>query len=236
MTDRRLRLLLFDIDGTLMLAGGAGSRAIDRICRDRFGIVDAFSGISPDGKTDPLLFREVIRRHRLGADAALEAELTASYLRCFAEEMRAAPEARLLPGVAATLEALSRRSDLALGLLTGNLEPSARIKLSRFGIDRFFRFGAFGSDHAERELLVPLAVARAERVLGRDIGLGRHVVVLGDTPLDVACALANGVTAIGVATHRYDAAELEAAGAHGVLEDLRDPGKVVAAVDRLARE
>ncbi len=222
MTSKPPLLLLFDIDGTLMLSGGAGSRAINRAVETRFGIRNAFSGITPDGKTDPLLFREVIERHRLGDDPTLEAELSGMYLRFFPDEMARSPSARLLRGVSDTLEILSARSDLALGILTGNLEASARVKLAHFGIDRHFRFGAFGSDSPDRDHLVPVAVGRAERALGRAVGLGRHVVVIGDTPRDVACALANGATAIGVATHRYSRRELHDSGAHAVLPDLLD--------------
>jgi phosphoglycolate phosphatase len=221
-------LLLFDIDGTLLLSGGAGARAIERACRERLGLDDAFAGISPDGKTDPMLFDEVLIRNGLSLDPELVADLTARYIRHFPEEMTAAPGAHLLPGVVETLEAVHGIPDVALGLLTGNLEPTARVKLAHFGLDRFFAFGAYGSDDGQRERLVPIAVARAERLLGRTIGCGRHVVVIGDTPRDVACALANGVTAVGVASHRYPPASLRAAGAHHVLADLSDPGALPA--------
>jgi len=223
VTGRTTTLLLFDVDGTLLLSGGAGARAINRACRERFGLTDAFAGISPDGKTDPMLFDEVLVRHGLEPDRAVVADLTARYLRYFPEEMAASPRARLLPGVVATLEAVRELPNVALGLLTGNLEPTARVKLAHFGLAQYFSYGAYGSDHAQREHLVPIAVARAERMLGRPVGCGRHVVVVGDTPRDVACALANRATAVGVASHRHTAEVLRAAGAHHVLPDLTDP-------------
>ncbi len=216
-------LLLFDIDGTLLLTGGAGSRAIDRACRERLGLDGAFAGISPDGKTDPMLFDEVLVRHGIDAEPELVADLTERYVRYFAEEMDASPGARLLPGVVETLDEVRAHPGVALGLLTGNLEPTAWVKLAHFGLDGFFAFGAFGSDDAVRERLVPIAVTRSEELLGHPVGCGRHVVVIGDTPRDVACALANDATAVGVASHRYPRAALCAAGAHHVLEDLSDP-------------
>jgi len=224
-------LLLFDIDGTLMLTGGAGARALDRACRERLGISNAFAGISPDGKTDPMLFDEVLVRSGLVPERDLVADLTERYLRYFPEEIGASPGARLLPGVVDTLETIARLPDVALGLLTGNLEPTAWLKLEHFGLERFFTFGAFGSDDASRERLVPIAVARAERQLGRPVGCGPHVVVIGDTPRDVACALANQATAVGVASHRYPVGALRAAGAHHVLADLSDPQALPAMLD-----
>jgi phosphoglycolate phosphatase-like HAD superfamily hydrolase len=114
--------------------------------------------------------------------------------------------------------------------LTGNYERTARIKLERFGLNHHFPFGAFGSDDGDRTRLPPVAVARAETFSGRPIGLGRHVMIIGDTPLDVGCALANGATAVGVATGNYSQSELQEAGAHLVFEDLSETGSVVEAL------
>ena len=117
---------------------------------------------------------------------------------------------------------LAALDGVALGLRTGNFEATARIKLAHFELNDFFPFGAFGSDNGDRERLVPMAVERAEAHLGRSIGLGPHVVVIGDTPRDVECALVHGATAIGVAASRYSTDDLEAAGAHAVLPSLED--------------
>ncbi len=138
------------------------------------------------------------------------------------DEMVRSEHARLMPGVMAMLELLGQRSDVSLGLLTGNFEATARIKLDRFGLNGYFPFGAFGSDDGIRANLVPIATRRAEIHLGRKIGLGPQVVVIGDTPQDVECALAHGATAIGVAASRYSVADLEAAGAHHALPTLED--------------
>lgn len=222
-----MKLLLFDIDGTLLLSGGAGRRAIDRAFLELYGIDDAFGSLVPDGKTDPLIFREIAadRGLDIGDETTAFAELAVCYARHMADEMPRSSGARLMPGVEPLLEHLAGDPGLVLGLLTGNFEATARIKLEHFALDRFFRFGAFGSDDGDRTHLLPIAVRRAERHLGRRIGSGRHVVVIGDTPRDVECALAHGATAVGVAASRYSVRDLEAAGAHHALPDLEDiPG------------
>jgi len=128
------------------------------------------------------------------------------------------------------LEVLSGAEGVVLGLLSGNLERGARIKLSRFDLNRFFPFGAFSSDDEVRANLVPIAVRRAESASGRRIGIGPQVYVIGDSPLDVACALAHGTTAVGVATGRFTAAELKRSGAAITFEDLSDTDAVAEAL------
>ena len=219
-----MKLLLFDIDGTLMLSGGAGRRAINRAFFEIHGINDAFGDIVPDGNTDPAIFREIFTRHglELRDESSAFAEVAARYTFFMRDEMARSEQARLMPGVTPLLELLGKRTDIRLGLLTGNFETTARIKLDRFGLNDLFAIGAFGSDDGIRNRLVPIAVRRAEIALGREIGLGPQVVVIGDTPQDVECALAHGATAIGVAASRYSVADLEAAGAHHALPTLED--------------
>jgi phosphoglycolate phosphatase len=225
-----LKVLLFDVDHTLLAAGGAGFRAMDRAFRELYGVESATRGIVPDGKTDPMLFSEALVRCRLApAGAPPPPELVARYERLFAEEM-SAPPAALMPGVCELLDALSEVPRVLLGLLTGNLERTAKIKVAAFGLDRHFAFGAYGSDRADRLELPPIAVERAERLTGRRIGLGRHVVIVGDTPRDVDCALAWGATAIGVATGRSSARQLLDAGAHLVFGDLSNTHAVLEAL------
>lgn len=226
-----MQLVLFDIDHTLLASGGAGFRAINRAFVELCGVEEATRGIVPDGKTDPMLFEEAIRNAPgldIDEDAAL-AELTGLYERLLPEEM-AAPPARLMPGVTQLMEELSERSGVVLGLLTGNLETTALAKLRTFNLDRYFSFGAFGSDDRDRLKLPPVAVRRAEQLTGESIGLGPHVVIIGDTQRDVACALAWGATAVGVATGNTTADELRDAGAHLVFRDLSDTSAVIAAL------
>lgn len=227
-----MKLLLFDIDHTLLASGGAGFRAINRAFVELCGIEDATLGIRPAGKTDPMLFREAIRNAAArGVDAGLSmTRLTELYERYLPLEMTA-PPARLMPGVADLLEELSaRESAVVLGLLTGNLQSTAYAKLGVFGLDRFFRLGAFGSDDGDRLQLPPIAVRRAERMTGITIGLGPQVVILGDTTRDIHCARAWGATAVGVATGGSCADELRDAGAHIVFPDLSDTAAVITAL------
>ena len=226
-----IRLLLFDIDNTLMNSGGAGFRAMDRAIEERFGLRDATSGIVPHGKTDALILNEIFDRLNFAPgnhSLAIEG-LMRPYERYLIEEMPVAP-ARLMPGVRELLDALEGANGMAIGLLTGNFEPTARIKLARFDLNRYFPFGAFGSDHEDRARLPAVAVARAEAMTGSPVGLGRHVHIIGDTPRDVACALTNGATAVGVATGENSVEDLRAAGAHFVFEDFRDTEAVVGAL------
>ncbi len=224
-----MRLLLFDIDGTLLLGNGVGMRAMALAFHERFGIDDTFSDIEPHGKTDPLIFREILRSRSLvggGDEDRLVAEISSMYERYLRREMPRS-SARLLPGVQPLLEALSQRPGVLLGLLTGNLEPTARVKPRHLDIDHFFAFGAFASDAEMRSQLVPIAVDRAREHSGFVLP-AHHVLVIGDTPLDVACALDNGVTAVAVAGAHDNARQLREAGAHLVLDDLIDTERVAA--------
>jgi phosphoglycolate phosphatase-like HAD superfamily hydrolase len=227
-----MKILLFDIDGTLLLSGGAGARAIDRAFFELYGVRGAFGSVVPDGKTDPIIFREIIANHRLAIvdEAASFSALESCYARHMADEMPRSESARLMPGAVPILERLASAQGVALGLLTGNFEVTARIKLDRFDLNRFFPFGAFASDSDDRTRLVPIAVRRAEEHLERAIDLGPQVVVVGDTPRDVECAIVHGATAVGVAASRYGADELQAAGAHHVIPTLEDTEEFMAAI------
>jgi phosphoglycolate phosphatase-like HAD superfamily hydrolase len=229
---RMTRLVLFDIDATILKSGGAGRRAMERAFAELYGLDNAFDGIVPDGNTDPLIFREILRM-RVGEvddeDAAVRA-VGERYLHYLSDEMTRSEAAELMPGVVEVLEGLAQDAGVTLGLLTGNLERGARIKLARFDLNRFFDFGAFSSDDEVRRRLVPIAVRRAEARCGDRICLGSQVLVVGDSPLDVACALANGATAVAVATGRSGAVELARCGAHIVFDDLSNPQVVLEAL------
>lgn len=218
-----IKILLFDIDGTLLSTGGAGRRTMDRIFFDLWGVENAFEGTCADGKTDPMIFREMLKRHWVPLDDPdrAVAEIRHRYEEGFADEMRDSP-AVLMPGVDQLLDVLSARGDVAIGLLTGNLEVTARVKVEHFGLGHHFHFGAFSSDHEIRRMLPPIAVERASAWLGQPIALGHDVVIIGDTPHDVDCALTNGCTAIGVGTGGWSPTELKSAGAHATVEALTD--------------
>lgn len=226
-----VRVVLLDLDGTLLLSGGAGRAAINLAFHRLFGIEEAFAGIEPHGKTDPAIFREIIRLRRLpvGDEDAAVAAVRREYEHEFRATFAAA-RPRLMPGAAAAVEALAARDDVLLGVVTGNLEATARLKLERFAFDRQVRFGAYSSDDERRPALVRVAMERASALVGTTVEAGPHVVVVGDTPLDVDCALVNGVRAVGVGAHHYGEGALSRAGAHATLPDLTDLPRLMAAV------
>jgi phosphoglycolate phosphatase-like HAD superfamily hydrolase len=216
------KLLLFDVDGTLILTGGAGARAMTRAFEEVFHIPAAFDGISMPGRTDPLIVADACARLALASPDPLVARFRARYAERLAEEMaRPLPGKRVMPGVRELLDRLAGRPGVFLALLTGNYAETARIKLEHFDLWRPFRCGAFGEDAADRNGLVEVAISRAI-AHGAPRPRPKDVLVVGDTPLDVACARAAGARAIAVATGGCDAQTLAACGADVVFEDLRE--------------
>ncbi|MGH9312602.1 MAG: HAD family hydrolase [Vicinamibacterales bacterium] len=216
------KLVLFDVDGTLVLTGRAGVRAMTRAVAEVFGIDDAFTDISMAGRTDWYLLAAALAQARKTLDTDGLDRFRAAYVRCLEEEVPKRGEGRkgIMPGITALLDALVRKDDVFLGLLTGNFADAARIKLEYFDLWRYFRCGAYGDDAHDRNDLVPVALARA-RDCGDAQGFDR-VFVVGDTPHDVTCAAAGNATSIAVATGGFDVPALRAAGADVVFEDLSD--------------
>ena len=216
-------LILFDIDGTLVLTGGAGVRAMNRACQALVRNEDAMSGIVFAGRTDWSILDDILRKHGHTLDEAVMDELRQEYVRHLAEEIQhpGVGVKNTMPGIRPLLDELEGREDAALGLLTGNFIEGARIKLEYFDLWRYFPCGAFGGDASNRNDLVPVAVQRA-----RECGVAEvapaNVLVVGDTPSDVECALVAGATPIAVATGRYTMDELREAGAEIVFKDLSD--------------
>lgn len=216
-------LLLFDVDGTLVLTGGAGSRGMARAFHQVFGVPDAFDGIPMPGRTDPQIVADALARTGIQADAAALAAFRRAYRECLIEELAKPPAGarQVMPGVRELLAQLRVRDRVFLSLLTGNYSEAAAIKLGYFGLWECFRGGAFGEDARERHELVPVAVARARAEGLPDIARDR-VFVVGDTPLDVACARRAGVRSIAVAAGGTPAETLRASGAEVVFNDLTD--------------
>jgi phosphoglycolate phosphatase len=226
------KVLLFDIDGTLVLTGGAGQRAMARAFEDIFSIPNAFQHIGMPGRTDAWILSDAVTAHGVpsaGGDLVRFRDVYLEHLRYEIEQ----PGARkgVMPGVRPLLDRLSGRDDVYLALLTGNYEDAARIKLEFFDLWRYFQCGAFGDDAPDRNGLLPKALAAILACGGPAVAAG-EVVVVGDTPLDVACAAASGARSLAVATGGYDADALRAAGADVVFEDLSDTDAVVAEIDR----
>ena len=201
--------------------------------RDLLGVPDAFAGIEMPGRTDPVILDDALRRGGHRSDEAFTREFHDRYLEHLSREIHTSAPGKfkgVLPGVRELLDVLAARDDLFLALLTGNYQAAARLKLEHFDLWRYFRCGAFGEDARERNHLVPVAVERS-RSCGLPALPPERVIVIGDTPLDVACARAAGAKAIAVATGGIDASTLRASGADVVFEDLGDTEAVVRAID-----
>jgi phosphoglycolate phosphatase-like HAD superfamily hydrolase len=227
-----MRVVLFDIDGTILWTDGAGRRAVYSALKDVFG-APVPEGHEFDGKTDPQIVRELMQLAGVtqgDIDVRLEHALERYVQRLHTELGALESHDHVLPGIRELLDALESREDVLLGLLTGNVLPGAVAKLTAVGIDASrFRVGAFGSDHAHRPELPAIARERAEALLGRQIP-GSDVVVIGDTPADMGCGRGIGARAIGVATGRYSVEDLRACGAAAVFGDLSGTDDVVRAI------
>jgi phosphoglycolate phosphatase len=211
------RLLLFDIDNTLLYSGGAGGLSMGLAFRDLFGIDDGFKGVEFSGRTDRYILATALRLHGLdGTYEDHEEKFLERYFGYLPEKLNER-NGRLMPGFPELLSDLSERDGVRLGLATGNFSGSARIKLEHFGIDRFFEGGGFGEESEDRSDIVRNAVER----LGDGLAPS-DIVVIGDTPHDISSAGANGLLSVGVATGSNSVEELRACGADLVFEDFSD--------------
>jgi len=218
-----MHLILFDIDGTLTLTGGAGMRAMNRACADVVGHDNAMDGVALAGRTDWIILDDILRNAGRALDLTLLDQLRRRYVAHLAEEIQLPGRGvkDMMPGIRPLLDALQRREDVALGLLTGNFLEGARIKLEYFDLWRYFPCGAFGGDSANRNDLVPVAIRRARECGIADVQPS-DVLVVGDTPHDVACARVAGATPVAVATGGYSVEQLRETGAGIVFRDLSD--------------
>ena len=223
------KVVLFDIDGTLCLTGGAGVRAMNRVCEEVLGNATALTDVPVAGRTDQIILEDAFAKEGRQLDSGTLDAFRTRYVALLREEIQHPGHGAkaVMPGVRQLLDVLAARHDVFLGLVTGNFAEGARIKLEYFDLWRFFKCGAFGDDAADRNALVPFALKRAA-----DCGLApvpsEHVLVVGDTPLDVACAHAAGARAIAVATGSFSAEQLRNSGAHEVFHDLSDTGAFLA--------
>jgi phosphoglycolate phosphatase-like HAD superfamily hydrolase len=222
-------VLLFDIDGTLVLTGGAGGRAMTRAFEELYGVGNAFEGVPFNGRTDAWILSRAAAAH--GIDDEAIARFKPLYLDYLAEELhRPGPRKGVMPGVGPLLDELARRDDVYLALLTGNFERGASLKLEYFDLWRYFTCGAFGDTTHDRNGLLAQALARIEVCGGPQVAPA-DVVIIGDTPLDVGVAIAGGTRSMAVATGSHTTDELRASGADVVFQDLSDLEAVLAAVE-----
>ena len=221
-----MNLLLFDIDGTLLTITGLDKSAVRKALADVFGRPLSFDGISFSGKTDPQIFREIVM-----LDIQLGGEFAGTVEDAITETLEAYKEAargymptagvRGLPGAVERVQHFHEQEDVQLGLVTGNVQEMAYLKLSQINLDGYFPFGAFGCDAEERNELPPFALQRATTHTGQAYS-GNDVIVVGDTPRDIECGKCIGATTVAVATGHFSVDELAAHEPDIVLETLED--------------
>jgi phosphoglycolate phosphatase-like HAD superfamily hydrolase len=195
---RKTHLFLFDIDGTLIASGGAGEHSMRLAVQEMFGVEDGLAGIEIAGRTDHLITENIFKKFGLPWSPERAAAFLELYLKSLAEELPR-KNGRLLPGIVELLDALKARPQVALALLTGNLERGAKLKLSHYKLWHYFEFGAWADDHADRNQLGPFAQARARERHGVDFPPERTFVI-GDTPHDIACGRVIGAKTVAIAT------------------------------------
>jgi phosphoglycolate phosphatase-like HAD superfamily hydrolase len=226
-----IRVVLFDIDGTLVLTGGAGARAMLRTFEDVFGPRDPSVEVPFAGRTDTWIISELARRHGYPHDGSSLIRFRDRYLIHLAEEIvRPGPQKGVLPGVRPLLETLAFGENIHLGLLTGNFEGGARIKLEYFDLWKYFACGAFAEDAADRNGLFAPALSRLT-ASGQPEVHASEVAIVGDTPLDIDVARSAGARSVAVATGSFSMDALRSSGADSVLADLSDRAEVLAALD-----
>jgi phosphoglycolate phosphatase-like HAD superfamily hydrolase len=227
------RLVLFDIDGTLLHSAGAGRSAISEALQREMGETGPIDAYRFDGKTDPQIVIELMLAagHPHAESESHVSAVCKRYLELLEVQLvNNEHRIEVLPGVETILGALEARADTVVGLLTGNLARGATLKLTAAGLDpNRFVVGAFGSDSAVRADLPAIAATRAAPLMGH-VPDGHSVIIIGDTPADMTCGQGVGARAIGVATGRHTVDELLDAGAHAAFSDLSGTETVLTAI------
>jgi phosphoglycolate phosphatase len=223
-----MKYILFDIDGTLIDSGGAGTRSLDLAFEEIFSVPDAFKDISLAGKTDMQILKEGLKLHGIGRRNGVVPAFFESYIAHLRKTIDI-KKGQIKPGVKKALEVLRSGDGCILGLLTGNIVEGAMVKLRAFGLDPYFETGAFGDDSEDRNKLLPLAVEKLYKRTSLKVSF-RDCVVIGDTPRDIECSKPYGAFAVAVATGPYASGTLADAGADAVFEDLSDTERFISAL------
>ncbi len=218
-------LLLWDIDGTLIASGGAGMRALQVALRNVFGIAGSLDDIEFAGRTDRWIMRQICAKFDLPFTEENFSRYFEGYIAALPGEL-AQPHARVLPGVRALLSAVAERDDVVQGLLTGNIQRGAQLKLGHHGLWDYFSFGAFADDSEHRNELGPHALRRAHAHAGVEFAPAR-VWIIGDTPHDIACARVIGARVLAVATGGHTLDQLRAHAPDHVIADLAETAAVL---------
>lgn len=222
------KVIFFDIDGTLLSTGGAGQAAIERALLDEFQLKIPFEGVLTAGRTDRGITDEVLGRYQHENTAENRDRFRIAYLERLPQSLQGAP-GRLLPQVVELVHELAQHDHITLSILTGNYEAAAWIKLRHYQLDKYFTFGGFGDNEADRDNVAKQALKAARRALDHPVS-GRDTMVIGDTPADIRCARAIGAKAIAVATGAYNAEELHPHAPDHLFEDFSSTNDVVSRI------
>lgn len=222
----KMRIILFDIDGTIMMSGGAGRKAMTQSFQEVYGVADGLKEVVLSGRTDPLILSEALASKGIISDEKDKNRFKERYFELLAECIQMdLPGKNLFPGILEILQKLAKTDNVATGLLTGNWQQGAKTKLGYFNLYDFFPFGAFGDDSPDRNKLLPFAM---ERCNGNGVASDpTQAIVIGDTPMDIECAHVHGAKVMAVATGSFSYSELENHNPDWLFEDLSNVGEVL---------
>ena len=204
-----MKVLLFDIDGTLVLSGGAGVKALNQAFYDMFHVKNVLAHVNLAGRTDTSILIDALEENQINVNGSTIEEFKELYYNLLIDEIKVPSDKKfVMPGIMPLLQELHQRPSVYLGLLTGNWETSGRIKLKHFGLDHYFSFGAFADDSGVRDELLPFAVERYSKKFNQ-IPQPHQVYVIGDTPADIQCARPHGAVSVAVGAAHYTVEQLE---------------------------
>ena len=223
------RLILFDVDQTLISTRGGDRKALNDTFRELHGIDDAFEGISFGGRMDLSIMGQVYSHWEVAEGDRCIGDFKARYFELLEQVLKDWDMGIVYPGIPELLRALDSRAGVQLGLATGNFRESAFIKLQKYGLDSYFKEGGFGGDHPDRPKVVADAILKCQTLSGK-VYEREDIFVIGDSISDVEAGRANGINSVAVATGHYDTVKLKALGPTFVFEDLSDTERVLGAL------